>query len=207
MSQAVLLAESHPDFTLHQLFDCRVTEECLPIFNINVSLRKCHKSKLAQKFNFVHLPIVGKYIVLIDMGFLWRLLTPTSENRERNDASVYTWSDWAQKMFLMILSRQTEAKTIVCVNDPYNDSLNIKDSEHVKRSKQVLPFLGGARNVRPDRDKFPTATEFQLMFQSKENKHRIQAYLKKEFASLSSRHGVKCIYSVGNCCEDLSVTP
>ena len=48
----------------------RVTEECLPIFNVNGTMRKGQKSKLAQKFNFIELDFRDRYIALVDMGFI-----------------------------------------------------------------------------------------------------------------------------------------
>ena len=44
-----------------------------------------------------------KYIALVDMCFLWRLATPSAEDREKPDGSVFTWGDYADKLFSIAL--------------------------------------------------------------------------------------------------------
>ena len=52
MIAVIILAEkSEHKFTLGQVMDHRVTDECLSIFNINGSIRKGQKSKLIDKLN------------------------------------------------------------------------------------------------------------------------------------------------------------
>jgi len=63
-----------------------VTHECLPIFNINGTMKKVHKSKIIEKLHTEPMETVpDKYIALVDMGFLWRLATPSAEDREKPD--------------------------------------------------------------------------------------------------------------------------
>ena len=47
-----------------------MTEECLSIFNINVTMIKVQKSKLVEKLKFVPLDKSDKYTAFVDMGFL-----------------------------------------------------------------------------------------------------------------------------------------
>ena len=75
---------------LSEVMAYRLTEECLPIFNINGTIRKGQKSKLTDRFNFVELQHpVNSYIAIVDMGFIWRLCTPSAEDRE-NMMKVHT---------------------------------------------------------------------------------------------------------------------
>ena len=54
---------------------------------------KVQKSKLVQKLNWKEIPDwqLQTYISIVDMGFLWRLAPPSSEDREKNDGSSFTW--------------------------------------------------------------------------------------------------------------------
>ena len=68
---------------LESALEWRITEECLSMYNVDGSMRKTSKSKLLQKFD-LH-PVAEKprdHISLVDMGLIWRLATPSSEDRE-----------------------------------------------------------------------------------------------------------------------------
>ena len=163
-----------------------------------------------HQMSFTELKVEDNYIALIDMGYLWRKSTPSTEDREKDDETEYTWSDWSRRVLTSICQRHKNATTIVCVNDCYDDDIvNIKDSEHAKRSgSSDATFIGGSRNIYPRKnEKFPAAREFNQMFANKGNKQRIQVFLKEEFASLSKQENVRVIYSVRDKCEAISVSP
>ena len=84
-------AETGEDkFTLSQVMEYRVTDECLPIFNINGTMKKVQKSKLIDKLNLQPIANVQEgYIAIVDMGFLWRLATPSVEDREKSDGTTF----------------------------------------------------------------------------------------------------------------------
>ena len=66
----------------------------------NGTMKKVHKSKMIEKLHTEPMEAVPeKYIALVDMGFLWRLATPSAEDREKPDGSVFTWGDYADKLF------------------------------------------------------------------------------------------------------------
>ena len=89
--------------------DHHVTDECLSIFNINGSIRKGQKSKLIDKLNMQVISLIPQtYIAVIDMGFLWNLTCPSSEDREKQDRTMFTWHDYAEKVFSTILSRHNQ---------------------------------------------------------------------------------------------------
>ena len=74
------------------IFENRVTEECLSIFNVDGSFRRTAKHKLLDHLNLQ--PTADKpalYYSLIDMSMLFRLATPTPEVREKKkrDVSIY----------------------------------------------------------------------------------------------------------------------
>ena len=206
MAKIITLAQELEDsLVLAEVMEYRVTEECLPIFNINGTMRKVQKSKLVGKFNFVELEALNSYIVLVDMGFIWRLSTPSAEDREKLDGSRYTWGDYATKMFNCIVQRHRNASQIILVNDPYDLTYSIKDSEHERRTGD-LSFVGGTRNIfmRTD-DELPSPRHFNNMFKNSENKMRLQEFLKSEFKTLALQQpDTRFIYSVRERCSDLS---
>ena len=130
---------------LKDLMSCRRTEVCLPIFNINGQMRKSVKAKLVDWFlmDKTNLDDVA-YISINDTGYLWRLAAPTMSDREKKDK--FTWGDYAEKIFNMIIRQHTDAKEYHLINDRYDVESSIKDAEHQKRN---LLFIGGAKNVYP----------------------------------------------------------
>ena len=90
------------DVSLTKVMENRVTEECLATFNTNGAMVKVQQSKLLEVLRFVPLSQsqLKDSIALIDMGFMWRLSRPSSEDREKGDESVSTWRDYATKSFI-----------------------------------------------------------------------------------------------------------
>lgn len=70
--------------SLSEVMKHRLTEECLTLFNVNGTFRKTQKSKLLQKLTQQPLD-VQSYTALVDMGMIWRLASPTAEDREKGD--------------------------------------------------------------------------------------------------------------------------
>ena len=67
------------------------------------------------------------------MGLLWRLPAPCSADREKGEGTVYTWKDYADKAFEIILTRHPSAYMIITVNDYYgNDIIKLKDGKRQK---------------------------------------------------------------------------
>ena len=179
LAALVDLAEGSGVIKLESALEGRVTEECLSVYNVDGSMRKTSKSKLLQLFNLD--PVGGQpkgHISLVDMGLIWRLATPTPEDREakKRDGSEYRWEDYLNKMCSLITSRHGDAHLVILVNDRYDLSFSIKDDEHDRRAaKQVhIP------NVFPKPgDLFPGATEFNKVMVNSANKVRLQKLVKE----------------------------
>ncbi|KAG1664228.1 hypothetical protein GQR58_019910 [Nymphon striatum] len=201
MSSIVALAEAHDEkFNLVDVMDYRVTDECLPIFNINGTMRKTQKSKLVTKFHMQPIdPLPIGYIAILDMGLIWYLATPSLEDRQRSDGTSFTWKDYASKMFTLITMRHRHASEIVLVNDRYDLPFTIKDSERNLRSGNSP----GSKNVFiRAADKFPSPKDFQDFMRNPANKERLQKFLQTEFNLLCRVYpNTKFVYSVGpKCC-------
>ena len=187
------------------IFENRITDECLSIFNANGTIRKNQKSKLKDSLTFEELHVLD-YIAIIDAGFLWRLSTPKSDEYQKGDGTKLTWHDYAVKLFDINKSRHPNAKSFIWVNDYYgHDVVNIKDSESNKRKEK---FTGGdSPNVFPSRDKdLPSIRLFNEFFKNSYNKQRLQKFLQEEFHDLCLQHGITMIYCTRSNCFDISST-
>ncbi len=163
-------------------------------------MRKGQKSKLIEKLKFVELSIQDPYIALIDMGFLWRLATPSVEDKDTRDENVFTWGNYAEKIFSLACARHRNAHTVVFVNDTYDVPNFTKDSEHEHR------YAGVSKNIYMKKeDRIPSTREFNEMFKNSKNKIRLQQFLKKEFRDIAQKKvNVQFLYSVRDKCWDLS---
>ena len=178
----------------------RVSEECLTLLNANGTFRKTQKSKLLQKLALQPLD-VNSYMALVDMGMIWRLASPTAEERIKSDGTPYTWGDYTNKMGSLILARHINATTIICINDPYDYAESIKDDERDLR----IQGQGPIPNVyMKPADLFPTACKFKTILCSAGNKKCLQALIKTQFSELSKSISQELVYSVGEDCVSLS---
>ena len=81
LAAAVELAEGVGAFSVEQILDFRLTDECLSMYYADGSQRKPAESKLLEHLNLntvVNIPT--EYSSIVDMGFIWRLATPTAED-------------------------------------------------------------------------------------------------------------------------------
>ena len=147
MAEVISLVEKcDVKLNLVQIMEYRTTEECLSLFNTNGTMVKVQKSKLVEKLNLILFRTVDSYIALIDKGFIWRLATPSPEDREKDDETHFTWLDNENKLFSLVMARHPKASEIIFVNDPYDLEISIKDSEHERR-RGGAAYTGGARNI------------------------------------------------------------
>ena len=200
LASVVNLVDVSGLLSLPELMKHRVSEESLTLFNANGTFRKTQKSKLLQKLVLQPLD-VNSYTALVDMGIMWRLASPTAEERVKNDGSPYTWGDYANKIGSVILSRHVNATTIICINDPYDYAESIKDDERELR----IQGQGPIPNVyMKSTDLFPMACKFKTILCSAGNKKRLQALIKAQLSELSKSIGQELVYSVGEDCVSLS---
>ena len=90
MAEVISLVEKcDVKLNLVQIMEYYVTEECLSLFSTNGTMVEVQKSKLVEKLNLIPFQTVDSYIALIDMGFIWRLATPSPEDREKDDETHF----------------------------------------------------------------------------------------------------------------------
>ena len=98
---------------------CSWIDECVALFNSNSTYRKSQKSKLIRychcNLYIYRSPI---YTALIKMGMIWRMTTPSAEDRQKQDGTSYKWSDYVHKVASIILGRHANAERIICVKWP-----------------------------------------------------------------------------------------
>ena len=100
------LVENDKKGALDAIFNHRITETCLPLFNTNGTMRKCQKSKLVKMLKFVEINPT-QYIAIVDMGLIWTLAIPTTtDDRHKGDGTEYTW--WV--IILLIISTKVSVK-------------------------------------------------------------------------------------------------
>ena len=177
LAALVDLAEGSGLIQLESALEGRVTEECLSL-NVDGSMRKTVKSKLLELFNLD--PVIDDprdHCSLVDMGLIWRLATPTPEDREarKHDGSEYLWSDYLEKICAIIFSRHANAS-------------------HDRRATNH-PHI---QNVFPKpEDKFPGAAEFNELMVNSGNKVRLQKLLKEQLKTRVCRVRGEIIYCEG----------
>jgi len=189
---------------LESVLEWRVTDECLSVYNVDGSMRKTCKSKLLYKFKLHPVPEKPQdHISLVDMGLIWRLATPTSDDREavKRDGLQYRWNDYLDKICNIVISRHADARLIILVNDRYDLQFSIKDDEHERRAAkhQHIP------NVSPKpEDIFPGSVEFNKLMVNSDNKVRLQKLVMEQMKTHVGQVKGSIIYCKGEKSIDLS---
>ena len=81
------------------------------------------------------------------------------------------------------MSRHSDARLIILVNDTYDRPFSIKDDEHDRRAARHSHIP----NVFPKpKDEFPRAVEFNKLMANSGNKVRLQKLVKEHRLRLSS---------------------
>ena len=114
---------------LTELMEHLVVKECMALFNSNDTYRKTQKSKLIQSLSLQSVDLQEPYTALIDMGMIWRIATPSAEDRQMQYGTPYKWSDYVHKVSSIILACHGDAERIICVNDLYDAPYSTKDNE------------------------------------------------------------------------------
>ena len=55
------------------------------------------------------------------MGMIWRIATPSPEDRQKQDGIPNNWSDYVHNVASIIFAHHSNAYRIICVNDPYTE--------------------------------------------------------------------------------------
>ena len=89
---------------LSEILQYRIREKSLSVFKANGTFQKVPKSKLIQKLNLV--PVDPRvYVAIVDMGMIWQIFTPTREDREKTDATIYICEDFVTKIINLVIFR------------------------------------------------------------------------------------------------------
>ena len=157
----------------------RLTDICLPLFNIDWSIRKAMKSKLLECFQF-NMENTRSNIAIIDMGLIWRAARPSKSEREAPGGTRLTWRWYAENMLNLILKRHPDAKEIHLIYDRYDVELSVKKGEHNKGSAK---YEGGSRNIFPKGNQVvPSVNTFNVFFlQIQETKYVSKSFFKSNF--------------------------
>ena len=205
VSMIELVRKEKPEL-FKEIWNYRISEHNLSVFNSNGTMRKCQKSKLMEELNFVG-SYVTDYVAILDMGLIWHLTMPSAEDRDKSENEIFTWHDYANKVYSRIIERHERATVIILCNDYYGDDIvNIKDGEHADRAKK---FIGGdSANMYPQSTKeFPSCNQFKKFFRNKGNKRRLQEFLKTELSKFAFKDSRKMIYCTRNDCNEISTVP
>ena len=189
-----------------EVFENRITDECLSVFNTNGTIRKCNKAKTKDVMKFVEIS-PKEYIVIVDAGYLWRLAKPKKDEYMKTDGSKLNWEDYAERIFDTIISRHPNAKSFIIVNDYYgSDVINPKDGERSTRGKK---FVGGnSPNVYPaSKKELPSFRLLSDFFKSNANKERLQIFLRDEFTKRCIKRNINMTYCTRTLCLDISASP
>ena len=202
LAAAVELAEGVGALSVEEILEFRLTDECLSMYYADGSQRKPAKSKLLEHLNLntvVNIPT--EYSSLVDMGFIWRLATPTAEDRERvrRDGRSYLWLDYLEKVVSLVLSRHPAAITTILVNDIYNKPISIKDEEHERRAAK---YIGAGNKFPKPRDPFPSPSEYNAFLSVSGNKTYLQSLIKNHL--LQKNLNRQIVYCEGNVCTAIS---
>ena len=201
LKAVINLVEDSKLVKLPELLEHRVVEECVALFNPNGTYRKTQKSKLIQKFSLQTIAVKEPYVALIDMGMIWRMATPSAEDRQTQDGRPYKWLDYVQKVSSIILARHCDANRIICVNDPYDAAFSIKDDE---RDLRIQGKVHVPNTYMKLDDPFPSAKAFKTLLCSVSNKLRLQKLISTHLTDLAQRVKAEIVYSVGPHCINLS---
>jgi hypothetical protein len=200
------LARKENPQLFHDIWNYRITDHSLSVFNTNGTIRKCNKSKLVDMLKFVEIN-PDSYVAVCDMGLMWRLATPNTDDRNKGDGTVFSWHDYALKMYEIMKNRHTKAETLIMVNDYYGDDVvNVKDGEHSRRANKY--FGGESPNVFPvSAGKLPGSSDFNAFFKNKGNKRRLQIFLKEEFTRMAQKDNITVVYCTRGESYDISKSP
>ena len=134
---------------------------------------------------------------------VWRMATPSTEDRQKPDSTPYTWSDYVHKLISIILARHGCADHIICVNDPYDAANSTKDDERDLRAQGKAHIPNTYMKLD---DPFPSARALTTLLCSVSNKGRLQKLICSYLNDIAQTVDAEIVYSVGSHCTNLSTS-
>ena len=140
LKSVINLVERSGVIELKDLLENRVIQESTSLFNPDGTYRKNAKSQLLQKMHKDITPLHCDYTAIVDMGMIWRLAMPESEEKSLESDEPFKYKDYGDKVADMIMKRHPTASTIICVNDVYEHHHSTKEDERLHRENdQTIP--------------------------------------------------------------------
>ena len=135
LKSVIDVVQKSEGLSLEDMLKHRVTEENTALFNPDGSFRKTAKSQLITKMNTDLVQLDEDYIAVVDMGMIWRLCLPATDERSPDSDEKYKWNDYHDNVTKTLVARHPRAKMIISVNDDYTAKHTIKDDERIQRGK------------------------------------------------------------------------
>ena len=106
-----------------------------------VLCERWRKNKILDLFNLE--PVADEshgHISIIDMGMIWRLATPTSQDREsKKEMELITFRFWLydlDKIRGIVFSHHHDTCLLILMNDRYDLPFSLKDDERGRMASQ-----------------------------------------------------------------------
>ena len=101
LKSVINLVERSGVVKLEELLENRVTQESTSLFNPDGTYRKNAKSQLLQKINKDSTTIVSDYTAIIDMGMMWRLAMPETNEKSPDSDDPFRYKDYGKKWLIL----------------------------------------------------------------------------------------------------------
>lgn len=97
LKSVINLVERSGVVELEELLENRVTQESTSLFNPDGTYRKNVKSQLLQKINKDSTTVDSDYTAIVDMGMIWRLAMPETDEKSPDSDEPFKNKDYGKK--------------------------------------------------------------------------------------------------------------
>ena len=132
------------------------------------------------------------------MDMIWSFAAPTAEDRQTEDGTPYSWSDYVHKVSSIILARHGDADRIICVDD--DPAYSTKDDERDLRVQGKAHVPNTYMNLA-DTSTVPERSKRCRI----SNKGQLQTLICNYLTDLAHSVDAETIYSVGPHSTNVSI--